>query len=78
MGSVKIEIREVANSSDLKTFISVPWSVYEGDPNWVPPLKIERKAAFSAKNPYFLHARWKAWVAYREGLPLPVGSTAQC
>ena len=54
MGSTKIEIREVATSSDLKTFISVPWSVYQGDPNWVPPLKIERKEAFSAKNPYFL------------------------
>jgi len=70
MGSTKIEIQEVTNSADLKTFISVPWSVYRDDPNWVPPLKIERKQAFSAKNPYFQHARWKAWVAYREGKPV--------
>ena len=70
MNSVPIEIREVVNASDLKTFISVPWSVYRDDPNWVPPLKIERKEAFSAKNPYFLHARWKAWVAYRAGQPV--------
>jgi hypothetical protein len=70
MGRTKIKIREVANSSDLKTFISVPWSVYQGDPNWVPPLKIERKQAFSPKNPYFRHARWKAWVAYREDEPV--------
>lgn len=70
MNSVPIEIREVVNASDLKTFISVPWSVYRDDPNWVPPLKVERKEAFSAKNPYFLHARWKAWVAYRAGQPV--------
>ena len=70
MGGTKIEIREVTSASDLKTFIAVPWSVYQGDPNWVPPLKIERKEAFSAKNPYFQHARWKAWVAYREGEPI--------
>jgi hypothetical protein len=70
MGSAKIEIREVTDKSDLKTFISVPWSIYGDDPNWVPPLKFERKEAFSAKNPFFLHARWKAWVAYRAGEPI--------
>jgi hypothetical protein len=70
MDSARIEIREVSGARDLKTFISVPWSVYQGDPNWVPPLKIERKAAFSAKNPFFLHARWKAWVAFQGGKPL--------
>jgi len=70
MGSENIEIREVTDSSDLKTFISIPWSIYRGDPNWVPPLKIERKEAFSEKNPYFRHARWKSWVAYRQGKPV--------
>jgi hypothetical protein len=70
MDSARIEIREVTDASDLNTFISVPWSIYQGDPNWVPPLKFERKAAFSAKNPYFLHARWKAWVAFQGGKPV--------
>jgi hypothetical protein len=70
MGSATIEVREVRSSSDLKTFISVPWSIYRDDPNWVPPLKIERKSALSPKNPYFLHARWKAWIAYLDGKPV--------
>ena len=65
-----IEIREVQNARDLKTFISVPWSIYRDDANWVPPLMIERKGAFSAKNPFFRHARWKAWVAFRSGAPV--------
>jgi hypothetical protein len=70
MNHPEIEIREVRNARDLKTFISVPWSIYRNDPNWVPPLKFERKEAFSEKNPFFLHARWKAWVAYRFGEPV--------
>jgi hypothetical protein len=70
MESAKIEIREVIDKKDLKTFISVPWSIYADDPNWVPPLKFERKEAFSEKNPFFRHARWKAWVAYQDGKPV--------
>jgi len=70
MNEAHIEIREVSDSSGLKTFISVPWYLYRDDPNWVPPLKIERKEALSDKNPWFEHARWKAWVALRDGEPV--------
>jgi len=70
MDTAAIEVREVVNASDLKTFISVPWSIYQDDPFWVPPLKFERKEAFSPKNPFFLHARWKAWVAWRGDTPV--------
>jgi len=70
MESAKIEIREVLDSRDLKTFISVPWFIYQDDPNWVPPLKFERKGVFSKNNPFFQHARWKAWVAYVQGEPV--------
>ena len=50
-----IEIRKVADVKDMKAFIAVPWLIYRDDPNWVPPLKIERKQAFSEKNPFFEH-----------------------
>jgi len=68
MDDANIEIREVVSPADLKTFITVPWTIYTDDPHWVPPLKFERKEAFSPKNPFFQHARWKAWVAYRDGM----------
>ena len=70
MGNTHIELREVSGKSDLKAFISVPWPIYRDDPNWAPPLKFERKQAWSEKNPFFQHARWKAWVAYRDGQPV--------
>jgi len=65
-----INIKQVADAADMKAFINVPWSIYGDDPNWVPPLRIERKEAFSTKNPFFEHARWKAWLALRDGVPV--------
>ncbi len=65
-----LEIREVSGNRDLKAFIRVPWRIYKDDPNWVPPLLIERKRAYSASHPYFKHAKWRAWTAYRNGEPV--------
>ena len=63
----EIEIREVDGRKDLKTFIRIPWRIYENDPNWIPPLLIERKDALSSKHPFFKHAVWRAWIAYQDG-----------
>lgn len=65
-----IEIREVVGKKALKAFIRVPWSIYKDDPNWVPPLLMERKEAFSSKHPFFKHAQWRAWIAYKNGEPV--------
>jgi hypothetical protein len=65
-----IEIREVTGKKALKTFIRVPWDIYRTDPHWIPPLLMERKEAFSSKHPYFKHAKWQAWVAYKGDKPV--------
>jgi hypothetical protein len=65
-----IEIRQVTGKKSLETFIRIPWSIYKDDPHWVPPLLKERKDALSSKHPYFKHANWRAWVAYRDDIPV--------
>ena len=65
-----VEIREVSGKQALNAFIRVPWNIYKDDPNWVPPLIVERKEAFSPKHPFFKHAIWRAWLAYRDGKPV--------
>ncbi len=60
----------VADRRTLNDFIETPWSLYRDDPHWVPPLRFERRDALSPKNPYFEHARWRAWVACRDGRPI--------
>lgn len=65
-----IQVKEVNDKKALKTFIRVPWTIYRDDPNWVAPLIMERRQAFSPSHPFFKHAEWQAWVAYRDGEPV--------
>ncbi|HLF32315.1 MAG TPA: hypothetical protein VI566_14975 [Xanthomonadales bacterium] len=65
--SRQVRVREVTGKAMMDEFIRVPWSIYRDDPNWVPPLLLERREAFSAKNPFFQHAEWKTWIACRDG-----------
>ena len=63
-----IEIVEVADKAALDRFIRLPWSIYADDPNWVPPLIMERRAHLDRKaNPFFRHAEAKLWLARRGG-----------
>jgi GNAT superfamily N-acetyltransferase len=59
-----IDLLEVESSSDLNTFIKVPFDIYRDDPNWVPPLITERKDFFNkSKNPFFRSAKTRLFLA---------------
>jgi hypothetical protein len=62
-----LRIKRVEGQRALKEFICLPWSLYKEDPVWVPPLLIERRMHLSSKNPYFEHATYSSWIAYRDG-----------
>jgi len=62
-----LEINPVNNRHQLRQFIRLPRSIYSNDPVWVPPLLLERKEHLSPRNPYFDHARYQSWIAYRDG-----------
>lgn len=69
--SSDINITPVANKSDLRRFIEVPWRVYKDDPQWRAPLRIERRMQLSPKqNPAFEHLEWQAWLAWQDGTPV--------
>src|SRR5688572_33100903 len=51
---------------DLKSFLTLPWRVYAGDPNWRPPLLLERKQFLNVrKNPFFQHGQVQLFLARR-------------
>src|SRR5579859_3510755 len=61
-----IEVRPVRSRSDLRAFIRLPWRLYEGIDNWVPPLISERKRHLDRdRNPFFEHAEAEYFVAWR-------------
>jgi hypothetical protein len=65
-----LQVVKVESKSDLKEFIRLPWSLYKDDPNWIPPLILERRMQLSPKNPYFEHAKFCSWITYRNGKPV--------
>jgi hypothetical protein len=65
-----IQIAKVAGKKMLDDFIRVPWTIYQDDPHWIAPLIVERRQAFSDSHPFFKHAEWQAWIAYRDGAPI--------
>jgi hypothetical protein len=67
---VLIRVEPVTDRAALKEFIRLPWKLYHSDPHWIPPLLVERLHTFSQKNPYFQHARWQCWLAYRGQEPV--------
>jgi GNAT superfamily N-acetyltransferase len=64
-------IRPVAGKRDLNAFIEVPYRLRRNDPQWVPPLRFERRQFLSReKNPWFEHAEAEFFLCEREGEPV--------
>lgn len=68
--SSPLSILRVENRATLNEFIRLLWPLYKDDPAWVPPLILERRMQLSPKTPYFEHATFSSWVAYRDGKPV--------
>lgn len=63
-----ITVQPVTDKAGLKAFLDVPFAIYRGDPNWVPPLYLERREHLDPrKNPYFRHAEVQLFTAHQNG-----------
>lgn len=63
-----IEIRTIKSSKEMMDFIKFPWEIYANDPNWVPPLIMDRKKFLDQeKNPFFKDNPSEFYLAYRNG-----------
>lgn len=62
------DVRPVRSRKDLMRFIRLPWTIYQHDPRWVPPLIMDQKTLLSrVKNPFFAHAEVEYFLAWRDG-----------
>ncbi|RKG93934.1 N-acetyltransferase [Corallococcus sp. CA053C] len=54
------------SAADRMAFIRLPYALYRDDPNWVPPLEMERKDFLDPKkNPFFDYAEVELFLARR-------------
>lgn len=61
-------IKEVVTKKELKQFIEFPFSLYQENPYWIPPLLMDEYETLRAdKNPAFDYCRAKYWLAYKDG-----------
>jgi hypothetical protein len=59
-------IQPVTDDAGMDQFIRLPYRLHQGDPNWIPPLLLERKESLSPKlNPFFDHADVRFFLAWQ-------------
>jgi GNAT superfamily N-acetyltransferase len=53
-----VTVRPATSRADRKRFVDLPWKIYRGDPNWVPPLKASvREMLDVANHPFYAGGR---------------------
>jgi GNAT superfamily N-acetyltransferase len=65
-----VSVRPVTTRRQRKQFLLLPWALYVGDPNWVPPLLFDQRGLVGfAKHPFYKDAEVQTFLAYRDGQP---------
>ena len=63
-----IERVDVANKAQVKRFIDIPYRLYENDPRWVPPLRMDIATMLNPKkHPFYEHSHAEFYIAVRDG-----------
>ncbi|RYD47480.1 MAG: N-acetyltransferase [Verrucomicrobiaceae bacterium] len=66
MGEVRVTA--VAGKRERREFIDLTYRLNAGDPNWVPPLRMDMAELLNEKkNPFFRHAEVQLFLARRDG-----------
>ena len=65
-----VTVVQVSRRKERDLFLKLPWRIYRGDPLWVPPLLVERRAFIDPrKNPFFQHAEVSLFLAFKDSTP---------
>lgn len=63
-----LAIQRVATYRQRKQFLEFPWTLYRGDPNWIPPLRLSQKELVGyAPHPFYERNRVQTFLATRGG-----------
>ena len=62
----EIVIQPVKTARQRKQFLELPWTIYKGDPNWIPPLRLDQKENVDyIHNPFYDRNQIQTFLAYR-------------
>lgn len=61
-------VKPVSSWRERRQFVNFPWKLYEGDPNWVPPLVMEQRGLLGyRRHPFHDEAEVQTFLATRDG-----------
>jgi GNAT superfamily N-acetyltransferase len=65
---VSVEVTAVSGGRELRQFIDLPFRLHANHPQWVPPLKLERRLFLNRRmNAFFSHGEAEYFLARRDG-----------
>ncbi|MDC0934922.1 N-acetyltransferase [Pirellulales bacterium] len=68
--TARIEVLPVDSRRLRKQFFQLPWDLYQGDPNWIPPIRIVQKELLGfRRHPFYRDAKIQNFLALRDGAP---------
>jgi len=63
-----VVVERVGTKGEIKQFVKLPFSLYRGDPHWVPQLIADDvKKLDQARHPFWQHAAAELFLAHRDG-----------
>jgi GNAT superfamily N-acetyltransferase len=66
----RIEIVPVNTRRERRDFLELPWKLYRGDANWIPPLRQNQKELVGyARHPFYRKNQVQTFLAYRDHEP---------
>jgi len=65
-----ISLEVVNKPKQWRQFLALPHRIYASDPAWIAPLNVMKREQLSPANDFFEHAWLRAWIAYKDGLPV--------
>jgi len=65
-----IEVIAVRTRREKKQFFQFPWDLYQGDPNWIPPLRVVQQELLNFRpHPFYDDAEIQTFLALHNGRP---------
>lgn len=59
---------DIRNIADVKSFVELPFRLYQGHPHWVPPPRMDMRSYMQKdKHPFYEHSEADFFVAERDG-----------
>jgi GNAT superfamily N-acetyltransferase len=66
-----VRVEPVTTRRQRKEFLLLPWRLYAGDPNWIPPLLFDQRGLVGFhRHPFYQDAEVQTFLAYRDGQPV--------